>query len=88
MRPIYVRPISATEHTIRPMAWMTDSRWFTDEPATFVVIERSAQGAYQFAVTERNCEKTFGSYALRYEVGPYAVMIWGHDLRRELDLTP
>ena len=44
VRPIYVRPISATEHTIRPMAWMTDSRWFTDEPATFVVIEAQCSG--------------------------------------------
>ncbi len=88
VRPIYVRSVSATRHTIRPMAWMADSRWFTGEPATFVVIERSAAGAYQFAVTETNCEKTFGSHSLRYEVGPYTVMIWGHDLRRELDLAP
>ena len=50
---IYVRPISPERHQIVPLPWTTDSRWFTDEPATFVVLEPGPKAAYQFGLTER-----------------------------------
>ena len=83
VRPIFVRPVSPERHTIVPLPWMVDARWFTDEPATFVVIEPGPLAAYQFGVTERNCAVTFGPPAGRYEVGPYAVLVWDHDLRSQ-----
>jgi hypothetical protein len=85
VRPIFVRPISPERHEIVPLPWMTDARWFANEPATFVVIETGAAAAYQFGVTERNCVVSFGALGARYEVGPYTVLIWDHDLRSRLD---
>jgi hypothetical protein len=85
VRPIFVRPISPERHAIAALPWMTDARWFKDEPATFVVIEPAAASAYQFGVTEWTCERVFGSASARHDVGPYIVLIWGHDLRRELE---
>ena len=85
VRPIFVRPVSPERHKIMPLPWMTDARWFADEPATFVVLEPGPAAAYQFGVTERNCVVSFGPLAGRYEVGPYAVLVWDHDLRSQLD---
>jgi hypothetical protein len=85
VRPIYVRAISAKRHTIMPLPWMTDARWFKDEHATFVVMESGDWSAYQFGVSEWNCQQTFGPPAFRREVGPYVVMVWGHDLREQLN---
>jgi hypothetical protein len=88
VRPIFVRPISPERHAIAALPWMTDARWFRDERATFVVFEPAAASAYQFGVTEWTCERVFGSASARHEVGPYVVLIWGHDLRRELEHAP
>lgn len=68
-----------------PLPWMTDARWFLDEPATFVVIETRVGAAYPFGVTEWNCVNSFGALEAWYEVGPYTVLIWDHDLRSQLD---
>jgi len=89
VRPIYVRPISPERHKMVPLPWMTDTRWFRDEPATFVVLERGTGAAYQFGLTDRNCQTTFGPLAGHYEVGRYSVLVWDHDLRSQLhDQTP
>jgi hypothetical protein len=88
VRPIFVRPISPERHKIMPLPWMTDARWFADEPATFVVLERDPAAAYQFGLTQRNCELSFGPLAARHAVGPYMVLIWDHDLRAQLGHDP
>jgi hypothetical protein len=88
VRPIFVRPISPERHKMMPLPWMTDARWFTEEPATFVVLERAPAAAYQFGLTQRNCELSFGPMADRRSVGPYIVLIWDHDLRSQLDRDP
>jgi hypothetical protein len=85
VRPIFVRAISPERHKIVPLPWMTDARWFVDEPATFVVLEPGQGAAYQFGLTERNCEITFGRAATRYDVGLYTVLIWDHDLRPQMN---
>jgi hypothetical protein len=84
VRPIFVRPISPERHKIVPLPWMTDARWFANEPATFVVLEAGQAAPYQFGLTERNCEVSFGPHARRREVGPYTVLIWDRDLRSQL----
>jgi hypothetical protein len=84
VRPIFVRAISPERHKIVPLPWMTDARWFADELATFVVIEIGQGAAYQFGVTERNCVTSFGAFKKRYDVGPYTVLVWDHDLRPQL----
>jgi hypothetical protein len=88
VRPISVRPLSPTSHMIVSMKWMADARWFAEGPATFVVLEPGPKAAYQFGVTERNCVVSFGAPAKRYELGPYAVLVWDHDLRPQLDRDP
>ena len=84
VRPIFVRAISPERHKIVPLPWMTDARWFADEPATFVVIETGQGAPYQFGVTERNCVMAFGAFKRRYDVGRYTVLTWDHDLRSQL----
>ena len=88
VRPIVVQPVSPERHRIMPLRWMVDARWFRQEPATFVVIEPGPGAAYQFGVTERNCAVSFGPPAGRYQVGPYTVLVWDHDLRPQLDHDP
>jgi hypothetical protein len=85
VRPIFVRAISPERHKIMPLPWMTDARWFAEEPATFIVLEPGPQSSYQFGLTERNCRVSFGSMTARYEVGPYLVLVWDQDLRTRLD---
>src|SRR5262249_52733052 len=85
VRPIYARPVSPERHKMMPLPWMTDAHWFKDEPATFVVLENISGSAYQFGLNERNCQVSFGPIAGRFDVGPYTVLIWYHDLRPQLD---
>ena len=85
VRPIFVRPISPVRHAIAPLPWMADANWFKDEPGTFVVIEPGAAAPYQFGVTERTCTATFGPAAARLEIGPYVVVVWGRDLRAQIE---
>jgi hypothetical protein len=81
VRPVWVRPVSATSHRIVPMVWMAEDHWFSEGPATFVVLEPGPMGRYQFGLDRRICIMSFGRPKAGYEVGPYLVMVWDHDLR-------
>ena len=63
VRPIFVRSISPERHKIMPLPWMTDARWYAVEPATFVVLELGPKADYQFGLTERNCDVSFGRHS-------------------------
>ncbi len=86
VRPIFARAISPERHAIVPLQWMADARWFTDEPGTFVVLERDPAAAYQFGVDEWICTATFGPTTSRHKIGPYVVLTWDHDLRAQIGL--
>jgi hypothetical protein len=85
VRPLYARAVSPERHRMVPLPWMTDARWFIEEPATFVVLEPGPGAAYQFGLTERNCQASFGPIAGRFHVGPHTVLVWDHELRPQLD---
>jgi hypothetical protein len=85
VRPVGARAISPQTHRIEPLLWMADERWFTEGPATFMVIEPGPNPRYQYGLDEWICIKSFGPARRRYAVGPYLVLVWDHDLRALLN---
>jgi hypothetical protein len=81
VRPVGVRAISPQSHSIEPLRWMADERWFTEGPATFMVIEPGPDANYQFGIDEGICTKSFGPARARHVLEPYVVLVWDHDLR-------
>ncbi len=49
-----------------------------------MVLEPLPGPNYQFGMDETICIKSFGAPQERHAVGPYLVLIWGHDLRPHL----
>jgi hypothetical protein len=86
VRPVWIRPISPESHAIKPMNWMTDRLWYEEGPVTFLVFEREPAARYQWGITEWHVTTTFGTPTAKYDLPPYVVLVWGHDLRPFIDI--
>ena len=85
VRPVRVRSTSPAAFVIEPFRWMSDERWYSDGPVTFVVYRTKPGSHYDFGINQQSCAAVFGPPAGRYSIGPHTVLVWDHDLRPFLD---
>ncbi len=79
VRAIRVRP-RQSKLVMEPFQWMSNTRWYEETPARFVVYKADPGIKNGFGVNESNCEQYFGPPRSRHRVGPYVVLVWDHDL--------
>ncbi len=84
VRPVRGREVAPGRLVIEPFRWMSDSAWYREAPANFVVYRPNPGPKYHFLINEAVCAACFGRPLARYAVGPYVVLVWDRDLRPKL----
>jgi hypothetical protein len=88
---VQVRPVSCVGHDIMPYHWAskpweTEASWYSPRlhDATFLVTGPGPPGEASFAPRDRAVPDTFGAPVHIYDVGPYQVQVFGHNLLADL----
>jgi hypothetical protein len=70
--------------TLRPYLWMSDKAWYDPgtHQATFLVLD--SQPGYSTDWTMRRIIRYFGRPVRVYHTGPYTVLVWRHNLLRNI----
>ncbi len=84
VRQVRGREVAPGRLAIEPFRWMSNSAWYREAPANFVVYRPNPGPKYHFLINESVSAACFGRPRARYEVGPYVVLVWDHDLRSKL----
>ena len=81
---IPVRPLIAVDGRLRGYLYYSTRRWFTGRsgPDRWFLVYDSDHPS--FGVDEQTARATFGPPSMTVQRGAYRVLIWDHDLSRQL----